>query len=276
MAEGGTKEQAAKEFGWLELAEKEKFIVVFPQALPILPYLPVGSPTPASVPSWLGSTNDTVWWPSDFVRNLSALHHPDDGVFLTRLMAKIAAEKRADPERIFIAGFSSGGAMVADLAARFPDSARAFAAVAAVGGLRPARLTSPVSLLLFDGDADPLCQIQNDGRICHRKQGSHGLGKQRPLHFPLKQHPGLISMDANAPSRDLFRGVSRLYGMGAGDMRTWKCIKCTIWAMNGPEAAFHIGTKPMCPCLRWTWAWFFGSSLIQLPKVQTCASRFSD
>lgn len=166
---GGTKEQAAKEFGWLELAKEEEFIVVFPQALPILPSLPPGSPAPTSVPFWLGPTNDTLWWPSEFVRNLSSLHHPDDGIFLTRLIAKMAAEKHVDPGRIFIAGFSSGGAMVADLAARFPNSARAFAAVAAVGGLRPTRLSSPASLLLFDGDADPT--LPNPKRWAHIPAG---------------------------------------------------------------------------------------------------------
>lgn len=36
---GGTKEQAAGEFGWRELADRERFMVVFPQALPIIPDL---------------------------------------------------------------------------------------------------------------------------------------------------------------------------------------------------------------------------------------------
>src|SRR5580700_664947 len=33
---GGTKEQAEGEFGWRELADRESFIAVFPQALPII------------------------------------------------------------------------------------------------------------------------------------------------------------------------------------------------------------------------------------------------
>jgi polyhydroxybutyrate depolymerase len=152
---GSTKEQAAKEFGWIELANKEGFLAVFPQALPIIPDLAAGAPTPTSVPSGLGSTNNTLWWSSDFVRNLSALHHPDDGIFLKFLVLKIVAEKHADPKQIFVAGFSSGGGMVADLAARFPETFHAFAVVGAVGGLRPVKLASPVSLLLFVGDADP-------------------------------------------------------------------------------------------------------------------------
>ena len=111
---GGTKEQAAAEFGWRELADRERFIAVFPQALPIIPDLALDSLTPASVPSWLGSTNFTIWWSSGFARNLPALHHPDDGVFLTRLIAKIVDDEQVDPYRVYIAGFSSGGGMVAD------------------------------------------------------------------------------------------------------------------------------------------------------------------
>jgi polyhydroxybutyrate depolymerase len=151
---GGTKEQAAAEFGWRELADRERFIAVFPQALPIIPDLALDSLTPATVPSWLGSTNFTIWWSSGFARNLPALHHPDDGVFLTRLIAKIVDDEHVDPYRVYIAGFSSGGGMVADLAARYPKVARAFAAIASIGGLRPSKLTTPVSLLLFQGDAD--------------------------------------------------------------------------------------------------------------------------
>jgi polyhydroxybutyrate depolymerase len=151
---GGTKEQAAAEFGWRELADKEKFIAVFPQALPIVPDLAVGSPTPATVPFWLGCTNDTYWWSSDFVRNLQVLHHPDDGIFLTRLITKVVAEEHIDPDRVYVTGFSSGGGMVADLAGRYPKSARAFAAIGAIGGLRPLKLSAPVTLFLFAGDAD--------------------------------------------------------------------------------------------------------------------------
>lgn len=151
---GGTKERAAAEFGWRELAEREKFVAVFPQALPIIPDLAPDRPTPSAVPFWLGSINFTIWWSSGFVRNLRALHHPDDGVFLTRLVAKVVAEEHIDPRRVYIAGFSSGGGMVADLAARYPKVARAFAAIASIGGLRPSKLNAPVSLLLFQGDAD--------------------------------------------------------------------------------------------------------------------------
>jgi S-formylglutathione hydrolase FrmB len=36
---GATTEQAAAEFGWRDLADRENFIAVFPQALPIFPTL---------------------------------------------------------------------------------------------------------------------------------------------------------------------------------------------------------------------------------------------
>jgi polyhydroxybutyrate depolymerase len=182
---GNTKEHAAEEFGWRDLADRENFVAVFPQALPIVPGLAVGSPAPATVPSWLSPTNDTIWWSSDFARNLQTLHHPHDGVFLTRLITKVVAEEDIDPRRVYITGFSSGGRMVADLAAQYPKAARAFAVVAAVGGLRPRKLSAPVSLFLFAGDADQT--------VPRAERWAHMPVEQRLLWFGQRTLPTFTS-----------------------------------------------------------------------------------
>jgi poly(3-hydroxybutyrate) depolymerase len=82
---GGTKEQAAAEFGWRELADRENFIAVFPQALPIIPDLALDSSTPETVPSWLGSTNFTIWWSSGFTPKLARPTSPGRWGFLDTL-----------------------------------------------------------------------------------------------------------------------------------------------------------------------------------------------
>jgi poly(3-hydroxybutyrate) depolymerase len=155
---GMTKEQAAEQFRWIELADQQQFIVAFPQALPIVPDLALGAPLPATLPAWFGSRNDTLWWDSQYSRSFPFVHHSDDGAFIVNLIARVLTDEKADPNAVFVASFSSGGRMVADLAGQHPTSARAFACVAAIGtamgGLRPQRLAQPVTLLLFAGDSD--------------------------------------------------------------------------------------------------------------------------
>lgn len=45
---GGSSHLAAHDFGWVEKSDKEGFMIVFPQALPIDPARPSGSPLPAN------------------------------------------------------------------------------------------------------------------------------------------------------------------------------------------------------------------------------------
>jgi poly(3-hydroxybutyrate) depolymerase len=42
---GSSSRSAARDFGWIEKADREGFIVVFPQALPIDPARPAGAPS---------------------------------------------------------------------------------------------------------------------------------------------------------------------------------------------------------------------------------------
>jgi len=108
---------------------------------------------------------------------------------LTHLIAKIVDDKHVDPYRVYIAGFSSGGGMVADLAARYPKIARAFAAIASIGGLRPSKLTAPVSLLLLQGDADSTAlqpdywaQIPREQKLSWFGQTSLPIQREKPRH----------------------------------------------------------------------------------------------
>src|SRR6202046_1815855 len=226
----GRKSRQRLSLEWRELADRDRFIAVFPQALPIIPGLALDSLTPASIPSWLGSTNFTIWWSSGFARNLPALHHPDDGVFLTRLIAKIVDDEHVDRYRVYIAGFSSGGDMVADLAARYPEIARAFAAIASIGGLRPSKLSAPVSLFLFQGDADstvlqpdysaqiPLEQKLfwfGQGKLANSFLGSRVLGCAGPLR---KLTPAIYPVGSTICLERLRESGT---SSGLPDTRTW-------------------------------------------------------
>jgi hypothetical protein len=78
---GMTREQAAEQFRWIELADQQQFIVAFPQALPIVPDLALGAPLPATLPAWFGSRNDALWWDSQYSRSFPFVYHPDFGAF---------------------------------------------------------------------------------------------------------------------------------------------------------------------------------------------------
>ena len=179
---GMSKEQAAEQFGWLQLADQFQFIVVFPQALPVIPELNRGAPLPPTLPSWFGSRNDTLWWDSQYFRSFPNVHHPDDGIFLLQLISRVLADEKADPKSVFAAGFSNGGRMIADLAARGPSLIRAFASIgaigAAIGALRPPSLTSPVTLLLFSGDADFTLMQESVWKQIPRDQKMQWFGEE--------------------------------------------------------------------------------------------------
>lgn len=118
--------------GWEKLAEKENFLVVYPQ----------------------GTSSPLRWNASaDF-----GTGQVDDVAFVRDLLANLRQLLNIDQSRIYINGMSNGGAMTARLACEMAD---VFAAAGIVsgppvnipGGCHPAR---PVPLIAFYGTADPL------------------------------------------------------------------------------------------------------------------------
>lgn len=141
---GGSGSACLDDLGWAELAEREGFLAVAPDALPAEPEKR-----------------------ADFLRNPrvwnSGQHPPerprsqiDDVAFFDELLTDLAKRWPIDRGRIYVAGHSNGGAMAFRLAA---ERAERFAAIAAVSGLcwvtdpQPARR---VPTLLLVGLKDPL------------------------------------------------------------------------------------------------------------------------
>jgi polyhydroxybutyrate depolymerase len=127
---GGRASGIAPHTGFSRLAEREGFVVAYPQGLN-------------------GRWNDG--------RGYAATH--DDVGFVRALLDTLERELAIDPRRVYATGISNGAMFAYRLACDLPGT---FAAVAPVAGAMPADLapacahTQPVSVLAFQGTADPL------------------------------------------------------------------------------------------------------------------------
>ncbi len=120
---------------WVNLADKEKFIVICPEGLN-------------------GAYNKPTW--NDCRGNCIVSSDADDVYFISFLIDKIAAEHKIDKSRIYISGTSNGGLMALRLAVQLSDK---IAAVAAVAAAMPdssdcGSPVNPISVLFMNGTND--------------------------------------------------------------------------------------------------------------------------
>jgi polyhydroxybutyrate depolymerase len=151
---GGRASGIAPHTGFSALAEREGFLVAYPQGLN-------------------GRWNDG--------RGYAATH--DDVGFVRALLDTLGRELAIDPRRVYATGISNGAMFAYRLACDLPG---AFAAVAPVAGAMPADLapacahTEPVSVLAFQGTADPLMPYAGGGVA--RRRG-RVLSAERSITF---------------------------------------------------------------------------------------------
>jgi polyhydroxybutyrate depolymerase len=133
---GGQAPSAERMTGFDDLADREKFVVAYPDA----------------VRAHWNDGRDVEAFDSQRAK-------VDDVAFVATLIDAISAEHRVDPGRVFATGISNGAIFSNLLASRLADRIAAIAPVA--GGLaeplRPAfRPSRPVSVLVINGTEDPL------------------------------------------------------------------------------------------------------------------------
>ena len=170
---GGRARGIAPHTGFSRLAEREGFVVVYPDGLG-------------------GRWNDG--------RGLAATH--DDVGFVRALLDTLRRELAIDPRRIYATGISNGAIFTYRLACDLPG---VFAAVAPVAGAMPVALapscghTEPVSVLAMQGTADPLMPYAGGGVA--RRRG-RVLSAERSIAF-WAAAAGCASTPVTAPEPDV-------------------------------------------------------------------------
>lgn len=136
---------------WMELAESEKILLVYPD----------GMAGPDHERGWNDCRADATTNPTS-----------DDVAFIRSLIQHMRTQFQIDPRRIYAAGFSNGGHMALRLALELPEH---MAAVGAVAAAMPAKsecraFAQPVSVLFMNGTADILSPY-NGGYVARRTAG---------------------------------------------------------------------------------------------------------
>jgi len=143
---GGSADQAASTYGWVEKAQKERFFLVFPEGLGARP----GAPA-----SFL--LNPRIW--RDERGTIPSL--VSDVHFFSTLLDKLETVLPIDQRRVYVTGFSNGAAMTFTLGAHFADRIAAIAPVSSQSFAAIDTLARPLPVYYLVGTADPL--IPYDG-----------------------------------------------------------------------------------------------------------------
>jgi poly(3-hydroxybutyrate) depolymerase len=106
---GGTARAASWETGWAWKAEKEGFLVAFPNALARDP----GQPSSFAGNPQLWNDGSNRFYPGQKA--------PDDVAFIAALLDDLSARFALDRGRVFVTGFSNGASMSFLVGAELPD-----------------------------------------------------------------------------------------------------------------------------------------------------------
>ncbi len=191
---GGTALLAVEETRLAEFADRAGFAVAFPEGLAVTPDRPA---------KFLSNPQR---WNDGSTRPGHPLHTDNDDVgFLAAVLDDATARANADPERVFLTGFSNGASMAFRFAAERADLIRVVAPIAGYNWIEDPRPSRPVPTLFLIGDADPLIPLQGGevqlpwfpqpvvrpgiepGLLAWKR----GLGGAAATHFEMEVIPGL-------------------------------------------------------------------------------------
>jgi polyhydroxybutyrate depolymerase len=143
---GGNAEHTAKNFGWIEEAEKENFIVVFPESASLHPQVP-----------------------AHYLHNPLTWHHPGAGQigYIKALIEHVQKTCAVDAKRVYCTGFSSGAWMSFNVGIQLSDKIAAIGPVCGCNTqIRGLKMSHPVSMMLVVGGADAIMPVNGgEGRV---------------------------------------------------------------------------------------------------------------
>lgn len=214
----GDAKKAFERTGFYSLADREGFIVVYPEA--------IGS-------YWNDGRNTTA-------------SEVDDVAYISALVDHIGKQRNVDSGRVYVTGLSNGGMMTQRLAC---ESSQKFAAFASVIANIPVSLQAvchpknPVALMMINGGADPLMPPSGGEIKKSRRMGVGGtvLSTQQTAKF----WADVNHCDGN-------RTVTKLPDRDPADGTRIEKIQYTGCRQNGEVVLFSIeggghawpGSKP--------------------------------
>jgi polyhydroxybutyrate depolymerase len=196
---GGSALAALESYGWVEKADQEKFLAVFPEALP-LDLSKQGD----------FKTNPNVWEEGSARRK----HPVNDIAFLRNVIELVSKRYSTDPKRVFITGFSNGGSMAFRAGIELSDFLTAIAPVAGHFMLKNPEPKKPISLLLITGDKDPLMPL--DGGAGMNPWGAPSQGNPPMVNSVLAWLPTIGIKEANKRVHVVKGGKEFIWGPKQG------------------------------------------------------------
>ena len=140
-----TAKSTSEEFNWIIEADRNGFLVVFPE------------PVTTQTDQPMDRQNNVTFWEMKGSRThrlaAGALPVDDDG-YLMSLLQEVLHRDHVDRKRVFLVGFSSGSGAVQLLASRHPREISGIVAVATPLMDPPPKLARPVPILYIHGDND--------------------------------------------------------------------------------------------------------------------------
>ncbi len=139
---------------WMNIADTEKFIVVYPEGLN-------------------GSYGKPTW--HDCRANAAVYSKADDVHFILTLINKISSSNNIDSSRIYVSGTSNGGLMALRLAVELSDKIAAVAVTAAAmpDNSECGQPAKPISILFMNGIDDNHLPY-NGGMLSNPPSPKHG------------------------------------------------------------------------------------------------------
>lgn len=220
---GGTA-KGISNVGWSQVADQEKFLVAYPDALRINPDLPPGK------------DNAQTW--NDTTGRDGSNTNADDVGFVKALLTVLSNRLSVDKQRIYLAGFSQGGLSTFNFGIMLSDQIAAIGVASAPFVTNPdstPKLTHLMPLVYIIGTADPLNPL-NGGEAPNALTG--GTRTAKPVQETIDGWLKLNDCDAKATiilDKDGVHGES------------YNCkpnFEVDYYTIEGMEHTWSIGPRP--------------------------------
>lgn len=210
---------------WTAVAGAEGAVVVYPEGIGVLN-------------EWFRH------WNGGFCCGKAQAINLDDAGHILGIIDEVAVHLPIDPSRVYLTGFSNGGMLALDLAARFP---RRFAAVVGVGTTmgtnapapgKPASIhppSAPVPCLLIHGTRDEKIPTLRENEKTNPRSVAEGFWSHETSLIFWQEH---LRAFAYVPPRDTVEGPLRLrVWKGEEDRAELVSLRVAGWGHTWPGPA---------------------------------------